>query len=233
MFEKKSSISLSTILQMFVYILLVPFLPILITWNWSWVEAWIYALIGVFGFVVSRILAAKRHPDLLVERAKFAQHDDAKSWDKILVRLVVLGGAVMPLVAGLDMREGWSDFQFTWGWKSGALFVMFLGYVIGTWALMENRFFSGVVRIQTDRGHHLVDGGPYRWVRHPGYVGGLLAAFATPILLDSLWTFVVVAIYTAILILRTSLEDRTLQAELPSYVEYTKRTRYRLVPGIW
>ena len=90
-----------------------------------------------------------------------------------------------------------------------------------------------MVRIQTDRGHHVVDSGPYRWVRHPGYVGGLLAAFAIPILLDSLWTFGVVAVYTIALIIRTSLEDRTLQAELPGYAEFTERTRYRLFPGIW
>ena len=90
-----------------------------------------------------------------------------------------------------------------------------------------------MVRIQTDRGHHVVDGGPYRWVRHPGYVGGLLSAFATPILLDSLWTFGVVAVYLIITIIRTALEDRTLQAELPGYVEYAQRTKYRLLPGIW
>ncbi len=220
-------------IQLFVFIILVPFLPILITWDWGWLEAWLYALLGIFGFFISRILAAKRHPDLLAERAKFAEHDDIKPWDKIFSRLVGLGGAVMPLVAGLDMREGWSDFQFGWGWKSAALFAILLGYAIGTWALMENRFFSGVVRIQKERGHHVVDGGPYGWIRHPGYLGGLLAAFGTPIILDSLWTFGVVALYTAILILRTALEDRTLQADLDGYAAYAERTRYRLFPGIW
>ena len=221
------------LIQLFVFIILFPFLPILITWNWGWLEAWLYALLGIFGFIISRILAAKRHPDLLVERGKFAQHEDIKSWDKILSRLVGLGGALMPLVAGLDMRAGWSDIQFSWTWKIIALIIIVLGYALGTWALMENRFFSGVVRIQTDRGHHVVDSGPYRWIRHPGYVGGLLAAFATPILLDSLWTFGVVALYTLILIIRTALEDRTLQDELPGYAEYAQRTRYRLFPGIW
>ena len=233
MSDQKKSIPMSTIIQMLVFIILVPFLPILITWNWGWLEAWIYALFGIFGFIISRILAARRHPDLLAERAKFTQHDDIKSWDKILSRLVGLGGAIMPLMAALDVRDGWSGFQFNWAWKVIAILIILLGYVIGTWTLMENRFFSGVVRIQKERGHHVVDGGPYRWVRHPGYVGGLLAAFGTPILLDSLWTFGVVAIYTAILVLRTSLEDRTLQAELDGYADYAQRTRYRLLPGIW
>lgn len=233
MSDQKKGVPPSTIILMLIFILLVPFLPILITWDWGWVEAWLYALLAIFSFIISRILAARRHPDLLAERAKFMQHEDIKPWDKILSRLLGLGGALMPLIAGLDLRAGWSDFQFGWGWKSVAIFVILLGYAIGTWALMENRFFSGVVRIQKDRGHHVVDGGPYRWVRHPGYVGGLLAAFGTPILLDSLWTFGVVAVYTAILVLRTSLEDRTLQAELDGYADYTQRTRYRLLPGIW
>ncbi|NQU29863.1 MAG: isoprenylcysteine carboxylmethyltransferase family protein [Anaerolineae bacterium] len=233
MAEDKKTFTPGVLIQTFVFIILFPFLPILITWNWSWLEAWLYALLAIFGFIISRILAAKRHSDLLAERAKFAKHADAKSWDKVLARLVVLGGAFLPLVVALDVRNGWSDFQFSWAWKSVAFIIMLLGYAIGTWALMENRFFSGVVRIQKDRGHHVVDGGPYRWVRHPGYVGGLLAAFGTPILLDSLWTFGVVAVYTAILVLRTSLEDRTLQAELEGYADYAQRTRYRLLPGIW
>ncbi len=233
MSENKSTLTAGIIIQVAVFIILVPFLPILITWDWGWLEAWLYALIGIFGFIFSRLLVAQKHPDLLTERAKMAQHDDAKSWDKILSRVVGMGGGVMPLVAGLDMREGWSKFAFGWDWKAIALFVMLLGYALGTWALLENRFFSGVVRIQTDRGHHVVDTGPYRWVRHPGYLGGLLAAFATPILLDSLWTFGVVVAYTAVILLRTSLEDRTLQAELPGYAEYAMRRKYRLLPGVW
>lgn len=233
MAEDKKTFTPGVLLQTFVFVILLPFLPILITWNWGWIEAWLYALLAIFGFIISRILAANRYPDLLAERAKFAKHAGAKSWDKVLARLVGLGGAIMPLVAALDVRDGWSGIYFNWTLKIFALLIILLGYVIGTWALMENRFFSGVVRIQKDRGHHVVDGGPYRWVRHPGYVGGLLAAFGTPILLDSLWTFGVVAVYTAILVLRTSLEDQTLQAELEGYADYTQRTRYRLLPGIW
>jgi len=227
-------LTVRALVQMFVFILLVPFLPLLISWNWSWWEAWAYALIGIFGFIISRALVAKRHPDLLVERAKFVEHEDAKSWDKILARLVGLAGALIPLTAGLDVRDGWSLFQFHWGWKLIAFLLILIGYAIATWALMENRFFSGVVRIQTERGHHLISTGPYAWVRHPGYLGGLLTYFATPILLDSLWTFGVVAVFTVILIIRTALEDRTLQEELPGYKEYaTQKTKYRLIPGIW
>jgi len=232
--NQKFKLSVGLVIQLLVFIVLVPFLPLLISLKWDWWEAWLYALIGVFGFVISRALVAKRNPDLLAERAKFAEHKDAKSWDKVLSRLVGLAGALIPLSAGLDMREGWSSFQFHWGWKLIAFLLILMGYAIATWALMENRFFSGVVRIQTERGHHLISTGPYAWVRHPGYLGGLLTYFATPILLDSLWTFGVVAVFTVILIIRTALEDRTLQEELPGYKEYaTQKTKYRLIPGIW
>ena len=114
-----------------------------------------------------------------------------------------------------------------------ALVLILLGYAFGSWALMENRFFSGVVRIQTERGHHVVSSGPYAIVRHPGYAGALLTYFATPLLLDSPWTFLPVIVMAIVLVVRTVLEDRTLQEELPGYKEFTQKTRYRLVPGVW
>lgn len=229
----KNLFTTRTIVQMLVFILLVPFLPLLITWNWSWWEAWIYALIGVLGFVVSRILVARRHPDLIAERAKFMQHEDIKPWDSVLARLVGLGGGLIPLVAGLDARYNWSGMEFGLTEKIIALVFILVGFAFGSWALMENRFFSGVVRIQKERGHHVVSTGPYAWVRHPGYAGALLVYWFTPFLLDSLWTFLPVVALTITLIIRTELEDRTLQKELPGYKEYAQKTRFRLLPGIW
>lgn len=107
------------------------------------------------------------------------------------------------------------------------------GYSLGTYALIENRFFSGMVRIQTERGHQVVSSGPYRWIRHPGYVGALLTYWFTPLFLDSLWAFIPVAFITIVLIIRTHWEDRTLQNELAGYREYALRVRYRLIPGVW
>jgi protein-S-isoprenylcysteine O-methyltransferase Ste14 len=99
--------------------------------------------------------------------------------------------------------------------------------------MVANKFFSGVVRIQKERGHHVVSEGPYRIVRHPGYVGGVVAVIATPLLLGSLWGLISAAVYAAFVVLRTALEDRTLHEELPGYREYAQRTRYRLLPGVW
>ena len=107
------------------------------------------------------------------------------------------------------------------------------GYVLGAYALTENRFFSGVVRIQTDRDHHVVSSGPYRWIRHPGYAGALLSYLATPLFLDSPWAFLPTVFITIVLVIRTALEDRVLRAELEGYCAYAQRVRYRLLPGVW
>lgn len=101
------------------------------------------------------------------------------------------------------------------------------------WAKWANRFFSSVVRIQTDRGQTVCKDGPYRFVRHPGYVGGLLFGMATPLALGSFWALIPAAVGAMLLIVRTYLEDRTLQEELPGYLEYTKEVRHRLLPRIW
>lgn len=232
--NSKNQLTVRTIVQMLVYIVFVPFLPLIFSGRWNWWEAWVYALLGVFGFIVSRVLVNMRHPDLLAERGKFMQHENTKPWDQILARLLGLGGALIPLAAGLDMRYGWTANGFDLPAELAALAVILLGYVIGSWALLENRFFSGVVRIQVERGHKVVDTGPYRFIRHPGYAGALLTYWLTPVFLDSIWTFVPVAALTVVLILRTALEDRTLQEELPGYKEYaTQKTRYRLLPGVW
>jgi protein-S-isoprenylcysteine O-methyltransferase Ste14 len=230
--NQKVELPLRAILMMIVFIVIIPFLPLLISWRWNWWEAWIYALINILGFALSRGLAARRHPDLLAERARYTQHADAKAWDKFLSPLVGLGGGLIPLTAGLEARFS-PGIVFDPLLKTLALALILGGYTLASYALVENRFFSGMVRIQSERGHRVVSSGPYRWMRHPGYSGALLAYLATPIFLDSLWAFLPVILLTMALSIRTSLEDRTLQSELEGYREYASRVRYRLIPGIW
>lgn len=230
--NQPKAITPRTVVLMLFFVVVIPFLPLLISRQWDWVEAWIYAIIGVLGFAISRVLAARRHPDLLAERARFLQHEDAKAWDKVLSPLVGLGGGLIPLVAGLDALFGWSA-PFSLPAKIVALFFILAGYALGTWALLENRFFSAMVRIQTERGHHVVSSGPYRWIRHPGYAGALLTYLATPVFLDARWAFLPAAFITIVLVVRTSLEDKALQEDLEGYRAYVKQTRYRLLPGVW
>ena len=232
MMKNQKTFTPRTVLLMLFFIILIPFLPLLISQRWTWCEAWVYAILAILSFAISRALAARRHPDLLAERARFLQHEDAKAWDKHLSPLVGLGGGLIPLVAGLDALFGWSP-SFSSPAKIIALILILAGYALGSYALIENRFFSGVVRIQTERSHRVVSSGPYRWVRHPGYAGALLTYLATPLFLDSAWSFLPVLLITIVLFIRTVLEDRTLQDELEGYREYARQVRYRLIPGIW
>ena len=117
-------------------------------------------------------------------------------------------------------------------WLIGASLFVF-GWVVVTWAMIVNPFFEKTVRIQTDHGHHVVDSGPYAHLRHPGYVGFSALLLSTPLLLASAWTLVPALMAVVALVIRTVLEDRMLQVELPGYADYAKRVRFRLIPGVW
>ncbi len=229
---ERKIISIQVIIQVLLVVVLLPFLPLLISWRWNWWEAWVYAIISILGFAISRALASRRHPDLLAERARMLRHEDTESWDRLLAPLLGLGGGLIPLVAGLDALFGRSAI-FSLQLKIAALLLILVGYALASYALIENRFFSGVVRIQTDRDHRVVSSGPYRWVRHPGYAGALLTYIATPLLLDSPWAFLPALFLIIVLVIRTSLEDATLHNRLDGYREYAQRVRYRLLPGVW
>lgn len=230
--EPQSLMSVRVLVQLLVFVVLLPFLPLLISRHWNWWEAWAYAAVSILGFVVSRLLAARRNPDLIQERSKFMQHENTASWDNLLAPLLSLGGVFVLVVAGLDALFVWSA-GFGLPWELLSLFLILISYVFSSYALIENRFFSGTVRIQAERGHQVISSGPYRWVRHPGYAGALVTFLAIPFLLDSAWAIIPALLLAIVLIIRTRLEDRYLQQELDGYREYAERVRYRLIPGIW
>ena len=220
------------VIQVLFFIVILPFLPLLISLRWDWWEGWAYGILSVLGFVISRALAARRHPDLIAERSRFMQHEDAQSWDKQLLPLMGVGGVLVLVVTGLDELLYWSP-AFSLPVKILALVLTLCGYALSSYALVENRFFSGNVRLQTDRGQQVVSSGPYRWMRHPGYAGALLVYLVTPLFLDSSFAFIPTIFTVGLYVLRTALEDRFLQNELPGYKEYAQRVKYRLLPGIW
>ena len=196
----------------------------------DWTVAWVYVGLRTAVTAAGMYAVASRSADLWEER----MHPGAgvKTWDRSLSWCVAILLPVIWLVAGLDFRFGWSpEFAAAVPWT--ALAVWFFGDVFSKWAAAVNRFYSRLVRIQKDRGHTVVTHGPYRLVRHPGYAGALIAGLATPIVLSSLWALIPAGVFTALLVLRTALEDRTLHAELPGYAEYTQHTQYRLLPGVW
>jgi len=202
-------------------------------YDWGWWQAWAYSLLFAAAGIGLRLLAERRHPGLMAERAQLSRAPGIKSWDKLLAPLMALSlGLPLFVVAGLDHRFASSPHFPIWLNILG-LVLASAGYGLTGWALRENRFFSSVVRIQSERGHAVCDTGPYRIVRHPGYSGSLLPPFAMVLALDSVWTVIPAIAAAVIAVVRTALEDRTLQQELPGYREYADRVRYRLIPGIY
>ena len=199
----------------------------------GWWQAWAYSLLIVAVGLGGRFLAEQRHPGLMAERQNIDNIQTVKAWDKALAPLMAFSISYpLVIVAGLDHRFGWSPAFPLWLILLGFFLIAF-GYAFAVWAIVENRYFSSVVRIQTDRGHVVCDSGPYRIVRHPGYGGNILPLLGIVLALSSLWTLIPAAVALVIAVIRTALEDRTLQEELPGYKEYALRVRYRLFPGIY
>jgi protein-S-isoprenylcysteine O-methyltransferase Ste14 len=213
--------------------LFIPLVLLVCGGDFDWWEAWGYSLLIVAAGIGGRIWAERRHPGLLAERQNTENFQNAKAWDKVLAPLMALSvGFPLVIVAGLDHRFGWSPVFPLWLIVLGFVLIS-LGYAFAAWALVENRFFSSVVRIQTDRGHVVCDSGPYRLVRHPGYAGNIPPLLGIALALGSAWTLIPAAVALIIAVVRTALEDQTLQEELPGYRDYARRVRYRLIPGIY
>ena len=196
----------------------------------KWPEAWILLLFyftAVSGVLIWMKIKA---PGLLKER--MSRKKDVKSWDKTIMTAYSFLLIILLAVPGLDaVRFGWSEVPLV------IKALGFIGYipalVFAFWAMKENAYSSDVVRIQVDRGHTVCTSGPYRYVRHPMYVGVILFVLCFPLSLGSLYSFIPASFIVVLFILRTSLEDKTLQEELPGYKEYTQTVRYRLIPGVW
>ena len=197
----------------------------------DWGRAWLFLGITVAGEVLSAGFLAAVSPDVLNQRGTLLR-PGTKTFEKIILPIWLVVGYASAVVGGLDAgRFGWSALP------AGLIFLgvalMAAAYVIGTWAMAVNPFFEPTVRIQTERGHRVATAGPYRIVRHPGYLGAILGGLATPFVLGSVWMVIPVGLAALLFVLRTALEDRTLERELPGYAAYMQRTRYRLFPGVW
>lgn len=195
----------------------------------NWWNAWVLLGLNVAASTVSTVLLWS-NPELYKERSNVRA---GKSWDKAIVPVVVLlGPMAIWITAGLDARFLWSRRMTLPAVAAGVLLAV-LSAVLIAWAMRTNKFFSAVVRIQKDRGHTVVTGGPYRFVRHPGYVGIAAFTLATPFILNSRWALLPAVLTASATVLRTYLEDRTLRTELEGYPGYARKVKYRLVPLIW
>ncbi len=195
-----------------------------------WAEAWLFIILYGIAVTAAIFWMKKKAPGLLKERMK--KKKDVKSWDKIFRLFYSTFLLVLLILPGLDaVRFQWSNVSLT------AKILAFIGYMPGFWmafwAMKENAFLSDVVRIQEDRGHTVCTTGPYKYVRHPMYVGIILIMICFPVSLGSLYTLIPAFIIVILFFIRAALEDKTLQEELPGYKEYAQRVRYRLIPGLW
>jgi protein-S-isoprenylcysteine O-methyltransferase Ste14 len=193
-------------------------------------QAWLYLGLSLAVLLVTRWVL-RGNPGLIEERMKPGA--GMKTWDKWYFALSTPLYLVMLVIAGLDVgRSGWTGPLPAWLYLI-AITVFLLGQGIFLWAKRVNNFFAAVVRIQTERGQTVCQEGPYRYLRHPGYLGGLLFGLSSPLVLGSLLAMIPAALAAVLLVIRTVLEDRTLQAELPGYIAYTREVKYRLLPGVW
>ena len=196
----------------------------------DWPRAWVYLGAVLLGELLTAAILAVANPEILERRGKMGA--GTKSYDRVFVAIWLFLAFATPVVAGLEVgRSGASPVPLA-GIYVG-LVVMLLAYLFGAWAMAVNEHFELLVRIQTDRGHRVVDSGPYRIVRHPGYLAAIVGSLSAPLILGSLWAFVPVIAGAVLFTVRTALEDRTLREELAGYPEYASRTRHRLLPGIW
>jgi protein-S-isoprenylcysteine O-methyltransferase Ste14 len=195
-------------------------------WNgWAMSAAYLLWTLGTIIFILPV------NPQMLAERSR--PHKDAKKWDLVMVGVMGLFVFIAYVVASLDVRNGWSSPFPLVIQIIGAVTAIFGYVVLVLWAMISNAYFTAVVRIQTERQHTVATTGPYRFVRHPGYVGTILFYLSTPFVLNSRWALIPSILAAVVLLIRTAKEDKTLQEELPGYKEYAERVRYRLLPGIW
>ncbi len=194
-------------------------------------RAWYFFISMIIYFYISIIVLYKFNPTLIAERLKMKK--DAKKWDRILMRITNLFGVYITIIiAGLDVG------RFRWSYLN--MHFLVIGYILwilsnffSTYAMTVNPHFEPTVRIQNDRNHRVVTTGPYRYIRHPGYLGGILFYISTPLIIGSTYAFIPEGIAITLTIIRTILEDKTLQNELDGYLEYSKKVKYKLIPGIW
>ena len=195
------------------------------TFSWKW--AWAVLLLGLLLLIINLILLPA---ELVEERGR--KKENVKKWDRLLTSIISFPTILMYVFSGLDHRFDWTGYIPSIINIAGLVFI-FLGSMLFTWSMVSNKFFSTLVRLQIDRQHTVATEGPYKYIRHPGYLGYMVFTLATPIALGAFWGIIFSFIICILLIVRTVLEDATLKKELPGYAEYAENVRYKLIPFLW
>jgi protein-S-isoprenylcysteine O-methyltransferase Ste14 len=221
---------LKRVVAVFAIILAMDLLLFIPAGRLDWPAAWILSLLyGVF-LLAYAVWGTLKAPDLLEERSRVAEN--VKGWDKAIMAVYTVLLLATLVLAGLDAGRA-ERAQMPVILQVLGLVGIVLAAALIFWSILTNAYLGRMVRIQEDRGHKVVSGGPYRHVRHPMYVGIIVLFPCMALFLGSWWALVPASLIAVLMVIRTALEDRTLQAELPGYAEYAQSVRYRLLPGVW
>jgi protein-S-isoprenylcysteine O-methyltransferase Ste14 len=196
----------------------------------DWTGGWLFLLALIAAFCVTALYLWRVNPEIFVARSRI--QEGTKGWDRVLIGFLFAALLAIFLLAAFDAGR--------WEWSRPPIGIVAVGYVLMLVSIVilagaqaVNRFFEPGVRIQTERGHRVIDTGPYAFIRHPGYLAASILVVSIALSLGSYLALAPAGIAILLIVLRTGWEDATLHQELPGYADYTRRVRYRLIPGIW
>lgn len=211
-------------------ILLLAVLIFLSAGDWTWPGGWMYLALTLTNFILAGFVLIPQRPELLARRGQVGK--GTPGWDRLLAPLMAYGPLYIGLISGLVYRFTGGDEVSSWlRFFSGLVAIS--GSLLISVAMLHNPFFEATVRIQSDQGHQVASSGPYKWVRHPGYLGTLLYGVPAPFIFGVYWGFAGAAVFVVALVIRTTLEDRYLRENLDGYAAYAQETPHRLIPYIW
>ena len=215
------------LLQVAMSIILIALILLLSAGRITWIYAWVYIVTSVLVILVNALIFPR---ELISERGR--KKENVEKVDRLISKLIIFPWLAIYIVSGLDFRFGWTNTSALWLHMFG-LIIFVSGNALVSWAMISNIYFSTAVRIQYDRGQTVSSDGPYRYIRHPGYLGMIVYHLSTPIFLGSLWALIPAGLTVILFIIRTAFEDTVLKNKLEGYNEYTQRVQYRLLRGIW
>ena len=199
--------------------------------TWRWPAGWVFvATMIVIGLGCGWWLA-RTDPGLLAERMRLTAREEQPTADKFFIPAIGAAFLGWFVVMGIDHRLHGPAFPLAA--QAIGLALLLASTVFIMWVFRANSFAAPLVKVQRERGHHVIDSGPYAWVRHPMYSGGIIFFLGIPLLLGSPWGLIAAPLLALMFAFRITIEERTLRDGLDGYVDYTSRVRYRLLPGVW